>query len=320
MRARGGHSDEGRVTAVTGHAAWPLSIGCDVGGSKILMACYHEDGTLSGRVKVPVPGSAASVVAMIAGYALAHAPRGTPVGAAVAGLVTAGGPVLSGSYIRWDGMSVAAEISAAAGAPAYVFNDADAAAWGEHHRRGPGPRPLLMVTVGTGLGGGLVTADGIYRGATGIALEVGHMLADPSGPRCGCGGFGCVETLSSGTAIAARYREVAGAGPGITAREVVARARDGDKLARGVVSDAGRWLGRGLASLARVLDPGLIVIGGSVARAGGMFLQPAEDALHHYRMPHAAGLPRLTLATSECGGDAGLYGAAALAAAACERQ
>jgi glucokinase len=304
------------VTAVTGHVARPLSIGCDVGGSKILMACYHEDGTFSGRVRARVPGSAPAIIAMIAGYALAHAPRGTPIGAAVAGLVTAGGSVLSGSYIKWDGMSVAAEISAATGAPAYVLNDADAAAWGEHHRRGPGPRPLLMVTVGTGVGGGLVTAGRIYRGATGISLEVGHILADPCGPRCGCGSSGCVETLSSGTAIASRYHELSRAGSAITAREVVAYARSGDKLAQQVVSDAGHWLGRGLASLTRVLDPGLIVIGGSVARAGGMFLGPAEDALHHHRMPHAAGLPRLSLTTSECGGDAGLYGAAVLAAAA----
>jgi glucokinase len=209
-----------------------------------------------------------------------------------------------------------------------VDNDANAAAWGEY-RFGAGEREpdLVCLTVGTGIGGGLVLDGKLYRGRFGIAGEPGHMRAVPGGRKCGCGNYGCLEQYASGSALVRAAREVAqerehdakrlvqlagGDIEGIDGPVVMRAAQEGDPAAIDCFDEIGRWLGQGMADLAAVLDPGRFVIGGGVAEAGDMLLRTARETF-------AASLtgrgyrPTAQIVVARLGADAGLIGAADLA-------
>ncbi|HXG41699.1 MAG TPA: ROK family protein [Dehalococcoidia bacterium] len=184
------------------------------------------------------------------------------------------------------------------GLPVTLENDATAAAIGEHaFGAGKGVRDMVFVTVGTGIGGGIICGGRPYRGKGGAAGELGHMVVLADGPPCGCGNRGCVEALASGTAIARRAQELLAAGkaPGLarllsageapTAEAVHRAALAGDEDCRELLAEAGRYLGIGLASYANVLDPELLVLGGGVLRAGEMLLGPAREALWTLALP-----------------------------------
>jgi glucokinase len=210
------------------------------------------------------------------------------------------------------------------GLPVFMDNDANVAALAEHlYGAGRGAQNVVLLTIGTGIGGGLILNGEIYRGSTGAGAELGHIVIDEDGPRCqgNCPNHGCVEAFSSGTAIAregtaAAEREPDSAlgkalaeGP-IVGRTVTELAAAGDPLAGEVVAEAGRHLGVALASLANIFDPDVIVIGGGVSAAGELLLGPARQELNQRALPP---MNRTPVKLAELGPDAGMIGAAAMA-------
>ncbi|MFC1901571.1 ROK family protein [Chloroflexota bacterium] len=211
------------------------------------------------------------------------------------------------------------------GTDAFLINDASAAALGEcRFGAGRGVSNLVLLTLGTGIGGGIVINGEIYLGACGSAGEVGHMVIDVNGPRCGCGNQGCLEAMASGTAVArdaqARVRQgeksalvdmVEGKIEAITTEQVGDAARDGDSLALDVLGRAGTYLGVGMASLIDIFNPEMIVLGGGMAKLGDLFLEPARRVVATNAFPISAQAVRIV--TAQLGEEAGVYGAAAFA-------
>jgi glucokinase len=205
--------------------------------------------------------------------------------------------------------------------PAFVDNDANVAALGEWiFGAGKGTRHLIYITVGTGVGGAIILNGSLWRGANFAAGELGHVPVNPDGPRCGCGGYGCVELFVSGPAIAQRAREFTARGvqsqiapkapEEITAEQVAVAAQQGDPLARFILAEAGRYLGVALAGILNLLNPELVLIGGGVAAAGECLLEPLRWEVRRRALPTATTTPILPAAL---GSNAGLLGAAALA-------
>ena len=210
------------------------------------------------------------------------------------------------------------------GLPVYMDNDANVAALAEFlFGAGRGARNVVMLTIGTGIGGGLILDGEIYRGSIGAGAELGHIVVQEDGPPCqgNCPNHGCVETLASGTAIAREGKRAAerepdsalgkalAAGP-IVGRTVTELAMKGDSLAAEVVAEAGRHLGVALASLANIFDPDLFVIGGGVSAVGDLMLDPARQELRTRALPPMNKAP---VRLAELGPEAGMIGAAAMA-------
>jgi glucokinase len=214
------------------------------------------------------------------------------------------------------------------GLPVVIENDANAAAWAEF-RFGSGRDvdDLLLVTVGTGIGGGVVLDGNLYRGASGFCAEIGHMRVVPDGILCGCGNRGCFEQYASGRALVREVRAIARAGSGladallaraggdadaITGPMVTQAAQEGDPFAAEQLASLGRWLGEGIASLVAVLDPAVIVVGGGVSEAGDMLLTPARAAFAG-NLAARAYRPMPEIRRAQLGNRAGIIGAADLA-------
>ena len=203
-------------------------------------------------------------------------------------------------------------------------NDANMAALGEHYfGAGRGVRHLIYITMGTGVGGGIILGGKLYGGACGAAGEIGHTTIDVNGPRCNCGNLGCWEVLGSGTALAreARQRMEAGAPTSIleeaggdlskvTAQTVSVAAQQGDPLALELVGQVSYYLGVGLVNLVNIFNPELILIGGGLAQMGDMLLQPAREMVRERAFQIAYEAVRIDLA--QLGDDAGALGAVAL--------
>jgi glucokinase len=210
------------------------------------------------------------------------------------------------------------------GLPVFVDNDANVAALAEHlYGAGRGAQDVVMLTIGTGIGGGLVLGGEVYRGSTGAGAELGHIVIVEDGLPCqgNCPNHGCVETYASGTAIAREGKAVAEREPDsalgkalaegpILGKTVTELALQGDELAAGVVAEAGRHLGTALASLANIFDPDVFVIGGGVSAVGDLLLGPARQELHSRALPP---MNRAPVKLAELGPDAGMIGAAAMA-------
>ncbi len=207
--------------------------------------------------------------------------------------------------------------------PLTVENDANAAAWGEF-RFGAGRDVdhLVFVTLGTGVGGGVISHDVLLRGAQGSGGELGHVTIHATGPRCACGNRGCLEALASGTAISRRARELASEKPGsalghlaaerkILGEDVTRLAREGDEVALYVLEEAGRWLGIGLAGFVNIFNPEVIAVGGGVMAAGELILESARAEVQLRSRPPSRDLVEIMEAT--LGPESGVLGAAALA-------
>jgi glucokinase len=210
------------------------------------------------------------------------------------------------------------------GLPVFVDNDANVAAIAEHlYGAGRGAENVVLLTIGTGIGGGLILNGEVYRGSTGAAAELGHIVIEENGPKCqgNCPNHGCVEALASGTAIAKAGKEAAERDPDsalgkalaegpIAGRTVTELALAGDGPAREVVAQAGRHLGVALSSLANIFDPDVFVIGGGVSVVGDLLLDPAREELRSRALPPQNERP---VKLAELGPDAGMIGAAAMA-------
>jgi glucokinase len=217
----------------------------------------------------------------------------------------------------WQGFPLAEALETKFKLPAIVANDADAAALGEYcFGAGQGVKYLLYLTVSTGIGGGIIVEGAIYHGEHAWAGEIGHMTLQPDGPLCPCGRRGCLEALASGRSIArAMAQRLSEGAPSslsggeISAQKVALAAAAGDHTAIQVWSEAMRWLGIGIANAAHLLDPGRVVIGGGLSRAGALLFGPAREAAALYALDR-----RIEIVPAELGDHANLLGAAALLA------
>ncbi|MFF3014100.1 ROK family protein [Streptomyces sp. NPDC057939] len=209
----------------------------------------------------------------------------------------------------WAGINPRQELSQRLGVPVYVDNDANLGALGELvWGSGRGVKDLAYIKVASGVGAGLVINGQIYRGPGGTAGEIGHITLDESGPVCRCGNRGCLETFA-----AARYvlpLLESSHGPDLTMERVVELARDGDPGCRRVITDVGRHIGSGVASLCNLLNPSRVVLGGSLAEAGELVLTPIRESVGRYAIPSAA--RQLSVLTGSLGGRAEVLGALAL--------
>ena len=207
-------------------------------------------------------------------------------------------------------------LSRATGIASFLHHDAHLAALGEHRRGAArGASELIYVTVSTGIGAGLILRGELYAGAHGIAGEIGHIVVQPGGPRCRCGNYGCVEAVASGTGIMHAARVAAPKMPGSalhrihdpTPEDVVRAARAGDELANGILESAGTYLGIAMGTLINLFNPQLIVLGGSVIKAGHPLLAPMRRSM--IASSWKASRRGLRIVRPALGGDAGLIGA-----------
>lgn len=305
------------------------ALGIDVGGTKIAAFRVARDGSVLDRMTVPTPAEdpEATIAAMIEAANRLLQPEVVAIGVGAAGIVDAHEGILRfAPNLAWRELPIAGRMREALGLPCQVDNDANVAAWGEYRfGAGRGYRHMLLVTVGTGIGGGIVAGRRLFRGAHGFAAEIGHTIVEPNGPRCGCGNRGCWEQVASGQAIgrlgrnaAARYpgsliASLAGHEPeGVSGEVVTKAARQGDEVARGILAEVGRRLGQGIAGLVNVLDPQVVVVGGGAIRAGDLLLEPARLA-YTDAVEAPDHRPDVPIVAAQLGNDAGAVGAAALA-------
>ncbi|MBW1598898.1 ROK family transcriptional regulator [Streptomyces sp. JJ38] len=209
----------------------------------------------------------------------------------------------------WSGTNPRDDLAARLGVPVHVDNDANLGALGELvWGAGQGVADLAYIKVASGVGAGLVIGGRVYRGPGGTAGEIGHITLDESGPVCRCGNRGCLETFT-----AARYvlpLLTPSHGPELTMPRVVSLARDGDPGCRRVIGDIGRYIGSGVANLTNLLNPSRVVLGGDLADAGDLVLDPIRDSVSRYAIPSAAS--RLSVVPGTLGGRAEVLGALAL--------
>jgi glucokinase len=290
-----------------------LAIGVDVGGTKISAGVVDLEGKLHRRTELPSDiDDAASICIQIAELVRTlqvEGPIGVGIGAA--GIVDHDtGHYLFGPNTGLREADLADMAAEAVGVPVKLDNDANCAAWAEHRFGvGRGSKHFLCVTLGTGIGGGLVIDGRPYRGAHGGAGEIGHMVVDPDGPECGCGRRGCWEQFASGLALERMARERLGRD--LRGVEVSHLAREGQSDARSVIEDLARWVGWGLGSLVNILEPERIAIAGGIARDWDLLADTARAAMLE-QMESDARRTHPQLFAAKLGHDAGIVGAALL--------
>lgn len=310
-----------------------LTIGVDVGGTKIAAGVVDESGHLRATTRRDTPyddpaKTEDAIAEAVQELEASHQAEAIGVGAA--GFVDADrSTVLFAPNLAWRNEPLGRAIEARIGLPTVVENDANAASWAEaRFGAGKGESHVVVVTVGTGIGGGIVLDGKLVRGRFGVAAEMGHFTVVPDGRRCGCGNQGCWEQYASGRALVAEARALATASPAIAAtllalaggraraingRMITAAAREGDEAALECFRIVGTWLGRGIADLAAILDPGVFIIAGGVSQAGDLIRKPAWQA-YLSRLTGRTHRQTADLRIGQLGGDeAGVIGAGDLA-------
>jgi len=310
------------------------AIGVDIGGTKIAAGVVDDEGRILAQTRRDTqPDDAASIDAAIAdAYAeLSAQHKVGAIGLAAAGFVAADrSGVLFAPNIAWRDYPLRDRVAALVDADVEIVveNDANAAGWAEF-RFGAARDvdDMLTLTIGTGLGGAVVSNGALVRGFAGVAAEVGHMRVVPGGHYCGCGHEGCWEQYASGSALVRDAQAAAIAYPERAARilalaggdadkvvgpHVTQAAQEGDELATHLLAELGRWIGEGAASVAALLDPAMIVIGGGVAAAGDLVLEPARKGFGE-QLSARGHRPEATIVVASMGNDAGIVGAADLA-------
>jgi glucokinase len=309
-----------------------LTVGIDVGGTKIAGGVVDDAGSILATARRDSPATNTEAIEGAIEDLVRELGASYDVGAVgvgAAGFVDAArSTIMFAPNLAWRDEPLRSDLEKRLGLPVVIENDANAAAWGEF-RFGAGEdvEDLLLVTVGTGVGGGIVLNGGLHRGAFGVAAEIGHMRVVPDGRLCGCGQRGCWEQYASGSALVTETRRLAGENvPGsdglleraggkadaISGRLITAAAQDGDAFATARLAELGRWLGEGIASLAAVLDPAVAVIGGGVSEAGALLLDPVRE---HYTssLTGRRHRPELVIRPALLGNRAGMIGAGDLA-------
>jgi glucokinase len=307
-----------------------LAVGVDIGGTKVAIGVVSGTGKIIDRQVMATPAQdGAAIVEMICGTVQRLRARHGEVkalGVGAPGWVSwPDGKIHFSPYIAFRDLQLRQVLQDAVSLPVVVDNDANMAAWAESQfGAGIGVLNMLLLTLGTGIGGGIIINRQLYRGSNSLAAEVGHIIVDPDGELCGCGSRGCFETRASGTALGRDGREFAASHPtaylaalaggydAVTGHTVTLAAKDGDEAAREILSRVGSWCGVGAASLVAILDPDLIVIAGGMAEGGDLLLGPMRASLQqnafareHRRLP--------PIVVSPLGSEAGVIGAGSLA-------
>jgi glucokinase len=313
---------------VTGSPSAP-TIGVDLGGTNLRIGAVDAVGTIITEVRDDAPSKLDDLVDAIGSgvNALASAHGASAVGVGTAGMVSADGTVhYAPNLPMFVDVPFRALLADRLDLPVLVENDANVAAWGEHcHGAARGVGHALVITLGTGVGGGIIADGKLFRGAHGFAAEVGHWQFDPHGPRCACGEVGHWEAFASGTALGHLAREWAerGDAPKVLARaggdaaairgeHVGASATDGEADGRAIIAEFSDRVALGCAGLANILDPELIVVSGGLVELGDVLLDPLRAAF----LGHLEGSdhrPTVPIVAAALGDAAGMVGAAALA-------
>lgn len=314
-----------------------LIVGVDLGGTSIVVGTVPEDGsTLRGPQTHPTPvelgpdGVVDRIVDLVRrSIAATEQELGREIELVGIGIGSPGpldtktGRVILTPNLGWTDMPLRDRISQATGLPATLDNDANCATLGEWWRgAAQGARNVVGITIGTGVGGGVVIDGQIFHGASDVAGEIGHMTIDITGRLCKCGNYGCLEAYASGPAIAARAVEELEAGTAssvadyvqgdlsrITAQVVYEAAQDGDDLAREVVRDTARFLGTGIATIVNLLNPEVVVVCGGVTLAGDLLFRPLRTEVSRRAFRPAVQACRIV--PGGLPGTAGVYGAVA---------
>ena len=289
-------------------------IGLDLGGTKLAALLVDDERQILHRrwIEHRADGYRAVLDAIVAAVHDCDAvARAAAVGLAVAGpLDYRRERVLAALNLGFSDRPLRADLEALLDRPVVLENDANAAAVAEHRwGSGANARCLVLMTLGTGVGGGIVLGGEVLRGAAGAAAELGHLCVGSDGQRCGCGATGCLELYVSGTALARR------AGAGRTSRDVVGDADRGEPGARRLLAEAGAFLGHAVTLLAPVIDPDVVVLGGGLAHAAAPHLLPALRSRLSAGWPFREQRRPAEVRLARCGIDAGALGAAELARA-----
>ncbi|MGH2839143.1 MAG: ROK family protein [Thermoleophilaceae bacterium] len=285
----------------------PSFVGVDVGGTKVAVAAIEgDDARHAVEHSTPLDSTEALLECVETAVREVAAQAGEPdaIGVGVPSQVEwATGTVVASVNIPLENVSLRAELGRRFGVPVYVDNDASCAALAEAHALGA--RELVMLTLGTGVGGGVVTGGRIFRGADGLGPELGHVVIEADGPECpgSCNNRGCLEALCSGTALERAA--------GRKGRDVVAAAREGDADAQAHLDQLGRYLGIGVSNMVNAFQPEIVVIGGGLSAAADLFLDTAVAEAGSRALP--ALWERATVQVAQTGNTAGVIGAGLLA-------
>ncbi|HVP89649.1 MAG TPA: ROK family protein [Terriglobales bacterium] len=298
----------------------PIAAGFDLGGTELKYGAIDAGGRLVLKGKTPSPGSMPELLSAIKGiWARMKVESPGPVrscGFGFAGFYSLKDRRVldSPNYPSLDGFDLFPALRKVIDVPFRVDNDANMAAYGESlYGAGRGAQSLVLLTVGTGIGSGIILDGRLWQGKCGFAGELGHITVNPEGSRCSCGNIGCLETEASAPKIVRNYRELAGRPGPLTSRDVYLLARKGDKAARESFARCAYYLGIGLGIVINFLNPEKILIGGGVVSAGSLLLKPAIAEAR--RRSHRVSFACCRIEKASLGNDAGLIGAAAWARA-----
>ena len=313
-----------------------LSVGIDIGGTKVAGGVVDPDGVVVARARRDTPHRSTSpsvvedtIVDVVAELIDGAGDDVVAVGIGAAGFVAADrATVVFAPHLSWRDEPLEANLQRRVPVPISVDNDANAAAWAEwRFGAAQGDSHVVMVNLGTGIGGAMILDGQIMRGRYGIAGEFGHMQVVPGGQRCECGNKGCWEQYASGNALVREARSMMTAGSpmatdllnlvggdpsSLTGPMITEAARDGDATATELLGEIGQWLGIGIANLAAAFDPGVFVIGGGVSAAGDLLLEPARTTFRRH-LTGRGYRPEARIVGAALGNEAGLIGAADLA-------
>lgn len=310
------------------------AIGIDIGGTKIAGALVDEHGTIIRDLKVPTPATDPDAIAEAVIALIKELGEGVDVlaaGVAAAGFVDESrSNIVYAPNLSWRNEPFKAKLEAKLDIPVFIDNDANAAGWAEYRfGAGRGYGHMVMLTIGTGVGGAIITDGRLLRGGFGVAAELGHIRHIPNGRLCGCGRHGCIEQYGSGTALLAAATELAMSGKpegsrlaqlmddnggDLKGQQVYQAISEGDPGALELLRELGVALGKTIATLSAVLDPEIVIIGGGVSQAGELLLAPMREA--YLGSLSARGFrPELKITVAQFVNDAGVVGAADLARA-----
>ncbi|MCW2760021.1 MAG: glkA 1 [Marmoricola sp.] len=308
------------------------TVGVDVGGTKISAGLVDEHGDLIARDRRVSPATDPAEIVHTIGElvrSLVGSREVEAVGVCAAGFVDKQrATVVFAPNLAWRDEPLKERLQKELDLPVVVENDANAAAWGEFtFGAGEDVEDLLLLTIGTGVGGGVVIDGELVRGGFGFGGEVGHIQMVPGGVKCGCGNLGCLESYGSGTALVRMTREHAESNPEaahdlveraggdigrITGPLITQAAQAGDPFAIERIAELGDWIGQGVATLTAVLDPNVVVIGGGVSEAGDLLLDPIRASFESH-VTVRSHRPLLEVRQARLGNAGGVVGVADLA-------
>lgn len=311
----------------------PVIIGVDIGGTRLRAARFSPEGQMLQREGVPtrVAGGRDAVMERLYSLIASVLPENREdvigIGMAVPGPLNpfTGVIIEAPNMPGWVNLPLRDLIAGRFGLPVYVGNDANLAALGEHRfGAGQGNDDLVYLTISTGIGGGIITGGRMLLGRDGLGAEAGHMVVDPDGPPCPCGGYGHLEAVASGTALGrqaaalvaeGRAPAIAGMAGGDPARvtgEVVGKAAlAGDPVARELVTRAARYIGQGITTLLHLFNPGIVILGGGVTQVGDLLFEPIRARVRELAMAPVY-WENTPIVQAALGDDVGLLGALAL--------